>query len=306
MFRSILQEIQAVFRTMLKPMAQWKEALAGDSRLFYDYVLKPLLVLMITMILLKAFRALIRRMTNNSANGSRSALQIKRRETIRGLLSNLVKYIILFVSAVTILDCYNVPVMAILSTVGVVGVALAFGAQSLCRDIITGFLILLEDQYFLGEYIEAQGVAGYVEQFTLRCTYLRDFDGRLHIIPNGNMQLVTNHHRGNRRVMVEIGITYDKDIGEALKLLQGVCDEVNEAFKDVVREKIVAQGVVDMTVAGVIIRMQGKSESMMQWEVERALRRRSLEALREVGYEIPYPHSSVIVEQREPASKGYM
>jgi small conductance mechanosensitive channel len=186
--------------------------------------------------------------------------------------------------------------MAVLSTVGVVGVALAFGAQSLCKDIIPGFFILLEDQYFVGEYIEAQGVAGYVEQFTLRCTYLRDFDGRLHIVPNGSINLVTNHHRGNRRVMVEIGITYDKDIGEALKLLQKVCDEINELKKDVIRERVTALGVVDMTASGVVIRMLGKAETMMQWDVERELRRRALEALTRAGYDIPYPHSHVIVE----------
>ena len=284
-------------------MNKWREFLFGDGRLLYAYVVKPLFILIIAFVLLKICGALVDRLTNASFSRTEDPFRGKRRDTIRGLLKNLIRYAILFIAAVTVLDCYNVPVMAILSTVGVVGVALAFGAQSLCRDIITGFFILLEDQYFVGEYIEAQGVAGFVEQFTIRCTYLRDFDGRLHIIPNGNMQLVTNHHRGNRRVMVEIGITYERDIGEALKLLQGVCDEINDVYKEVIRERIAALGAVDMTVSGVIIRMIGKSETMMQWDIERALRRRALEALIAAGYEIPYPHAHVIVDQKAAGSK---
>jgi small conductance mechanosensitive channel len=277
-------------------MRNWIESILGDGKLFYDYLAKPALIFIAAVIMLRLSGILVDRLTKASFGKAEDLLRGKRRDTIRGLLKNLAKYVVWFVAVVSILDCYHVPVMAVLSTVGVVGVALAFGAQSLCKDIITGFFILLEDQYFVGEYIEAQGVAGYVEQFTLRCTFLRDFDGRLHIVPNGSINLVTNHHRGNRRVMVEIGIAYDKDIGEALKLLQKVCDEINELKKDVIRERITALGVVDMTVSGVVIRMLGKAETMMQWDVERVLRRTALEALSQAGYDIPYPHSHVIVE----------
>ena len=268
-----------------------------DVETLYSYVVKPVFIIIVAFVVLRLCGVLINRITKDNTNRATDPLQVRRRKTLRGLLKNIARYAVFFVSAITILDCYHVPIMAILSTVGIAGVALAFGAQSLCRDVITGFFILLEDQYFVGEYIEAQGVAGYVEQFTLRCTYLRDFDGRLHIIPNGNMQLVTNHHRGNRRVMVEIGITYDRDIGEALKLLQSACDAINEEYKDVIKEKVTAQGVVDITVSGLVIRMQGKSETMMQWEIEKALRRRALEALMAAGYDIPYPHSHVIYEE---------
>jgi small conductance mechanosensitive channel len=277
-------------------MEELFQAFLAEGKLIYDYLGKPAMILVGAAIAHRLSGALIDRITNASFGQSGNSLSGKRRETIRGLLKNLAKYAVWFVALVSVLDCYGVPVMAILSTVGVVGVALAFGAQSLCKDIITGFFILLEDQYFVGEYIEAQGVAGYVEQFTLRCTYLRDFDGRLHILPNGSMNMVTNHHRGNRRVMVEIGITYEKDIGEALKLLQNVCDEVNDLKQDVIRERVTAQGVVDMTVSGVVIRMLGKAETMMQWDVERELRQRALNTLIRAGYEIPYPRSHVVVE----------
>lgn len=284
-------------------MEKWMDTIFGDSKIIFNYLVKPVFIIISALILLRLVGLLIDYLTRSSFSKTVDPQQTKRRNTLRGLLKNVAKYVIFFIAIVTILDCYNIPVMAILSTVGIVGVALAFGAQSLCRDMITGFFILLEDQFFVGEYIEAQGVAGYVEEFTLRCTYLRDFDGRLHIIPNGNMQLVTNHHRGNRRVMVEIGIAYDRDIGEALKLLQGVCDVINEEYKDVIRDRITAQGVVDMTASGVIIRMLGKSETMMQWDVEKALRWKALDALVGAGYDIPFPHSQVIVEEKGTTSR---
>ena len=262
----------------------------------YDYAIRPILILVAAFVLYRLLLVLIDRLNPARLGKAADAAHGKRWDTIRGLLKNLGKYVVCFIAVVMVLDCFHVPVMAILSTVGIVGVALAFGAQSLCKDIITGFFILLENQYFVGEYIEAQGVAGFVEQFTLRCTYLRDFDGRLHIMPNGNMGLVTNHNRGNRRVMVEIGITYEKDIGEALVILQKACDEINEVFREDIREKVSALGVVDLADSGIIIRLLGQSEAMMQWKIERELRKKALEALLAAGYEIPYPHTRVTVE----------
>ena len=249
------------------------------------------------MLVVRILRAIVDKAKAPDIGKVEAPFQKKRRETLRGLFKNLIGYLGWFFGVVLILDCFGIPVLAILSTVGIVGVALAFGAQSLCKDVITGLFIIVENQYFVGEYVEILNVAGIVEEFTLRCTYLRDFDGRLHIIPNGSTGLVTNHHRGNRRVMVEIGIAYERDIGEALTILQKVCDSVNEAYKDVVRDRITAVGVVDLSASGVIVRLVGKSETMMQWEIERALRRQSLDALKAAGYEIPYPHSHVVFEQ---------
>ncbi|MCL2165781.1 MAG: mechanosensitive ion channel family protein [Clostridiales bacterium] len=274
-------------------MFSWNEILSLEQLAIVSYVLKPVLIILAMMILRRLLNVLINRLKWPGNGKESGSLQEKRRDTIKGLLKNLFKYVLVFITAVMVLECFRIPVMAILSTAGIVGVALAFGAQSLCKDIITGFFILLEDQYYVGEYIEAQGVAGFVEQFNLRCTYLRDFDGRLHIMPNGNMGLVTNHNRGNRRVMVEIGIPYEGDIGKALLILQKSCDAINEEFRDDIREAINAIGVVDLTASGISLRMLGQSETMTQWKIERALRQKALEDLMAAGYEIPYPQTKV-------------
>jgi small conductance mechanosensitive channel len=261
-------------------------------------ILVPVLIIIAGLILIRAGNALIDRLTKSRLHKAAKPFDHKRIETLDGLLKNIVRYGIYFIMVVTILDRFRVPVMAILSTAGVLGVALAFGAQSLCRDIITGFFILLEDQYLVGEYIEAQGVAGNVEQFTLRCTYLRDADGRLHILPNGSMTLVTNHHRGNSRVMVELAVSYEENIGRAVEALQAACDAVNEEFKDTIRDKIKVLGIVDLTASGMVVRMTGQSEAMQQWGIERALRQKAKEALEAAGIAIAYPHTQVYLREK--------
>lgn len=279
-------------------MKVWIEKNLGENQQIIETILVPVLIIIGGMILIRVANALIDGLAKARLNRVSRPFDHNRIKTLEGLLKNIVKYGLYFVMAVTVLDRLHVPVMAILSTAGVLGVAVAFGAQSLCRDIITGFFILLEDQYLVGEYIEAQGVAGYVEQFNLRCTYLRDFDGRLHILPNGGMTLVTNHHRGKSRVLVELAVSYEEDINRVVEVLQKACDAVNEEFTEIIREKITALGIIDLTAAGMVVRMTGKSQPMEQWGIERALRKKAKESLAAAGIAIAYPHTQVILEEK--------
>ncbi|MEL7624552.1 MAG: mechanosensitive ion channel family protein [Clostridiales bacterium] len=279
-------------------MREWIATYVVENQKILEIIFVPVLIIAGGLILIRVANALIDSLTKARLNRVSRPFDHNRIKTLESLLKNLVRYGLYFVMTVTVLDRLRVPVMAILSTAGVLGVAVAFGAQSLCRDIITGFFILFEDQYLVGEYIEAQGVAGYVEQFNLRCTYLRDFDGRLHILPNGGMTLVTNHHRGSCRVMVELTVSYEEDIGKVVAVLQEACDAVNEEFKEIIRDKITALGIVDLTAAGMVVRMMGKSQPMEQWGLERALRKKGKEALSAQGIAIAYPHTQVILEEK--------
>ena len=131
---------------------------------------------------------------------------------------------------------------------------------------------------------------------TLRCTYLRDFDGRLHILPNGAMSIVTNHCRGASRVQIEITIPYSQGVDEALALLQAVCDSVAEKNKEIIRESFTALGIVGTNESGMVLRIVGKAESMTQWGLERELRKEIVNAFSRAGIEIPYPRTHVVLE----------
>ena len=273
------------------------EKLWANGEVLLGYALTIIIVLVAGRLIMRVGCSLVEKMMTMRLSKEHTPEEAKRSTTLTGLLQNIIRYGTLFIMAVTILDRFGVPVMAILSTAGVLGVGIAFGAQSLFKDVITGFFILLENQYYVGEYIEAQGVAGYVENLTLRCTYLRDFDGRLHILPNGNMGLVTNHHRGGSRVLVEVGVSYESDIGQAIRVLESVCARIKEEFAGVLREDPQVLGVVNLADSAVVIRIVAQAEALEQWAVERAIRREAKEALQEAGIEIPYPRTQVILEK---------
>lgn len=213
----------------------------------------------------------------------------RKKNTLKALLKSVLRYAIYFIAAITILDELNVPVAAVLSAAGILGLAVGFGAQNLVRDIITGFFILFEDQFSVGEYIETAGVGGIVEEVGLRSTKLRDWGGQLHIIPNGEITKVTNHNRGSMRALVEVGIAYEEDINHALKVLGEIAKGMARDYAHVIREGPDVLGIVNFGQSEVLVRIIAKTKPMEQWAVERELRRRIKETFDKEGIEIPYP-----------------
>lgn len=178
------------------------------------------------------------------------------------------------------------------------GLAVGFGAQSLVKDILTGFFILFEDQFSVGDYIQTAGVSGVVEEVGLRVTKLRDFSGELHIIPNGTVDKVTNHNRGNMRAMVDISVAYEEDPDMVRRVLDEVAAEMEGSIPTIV-EGPRALGIVDLTDAAVVFRVWAKTLPMEQWAVEREMRRRIKLAFDLQNIEIPYPRRVVISKNKE-------
>jgi small conductance mechanosensitive channel len=276
----------------------WLNQLFTQSTEIFNLLATTVLILAGGMLLIKIGDASIKRIFHlRQRNGS----EIQPRErTLIHLLESCARYGIYFIMAVTILDRFGVPVLAILSTAGVLGVGIAFGAQSLFKDVISGFFILLENQYSVGEYIGIQGVEGFVEQVTLRCTYLRDFAGQLHILPNGSIGTVTNHSRGSRRALVEVGVAYDSDLEHVVEVLEQVCEETAAELTDILDEKPVVQGIAAFGDSAIVFRITAKAKALQQWTVEMRLRRRIKEAFQRESIEIPYPRCTVTMLNGEP------
>lgn len=272
-------------------MLAWFNQIFTQSTELFNLLATTVLILAGGMLLIKIGDASIKRIFHlRQRNGS----EIQPRErTLIHLLESCARYGIYFIMAVTILDRFGVPVLAILSTAGVLGVGIAFGAQSLFKDVISGFFILLENQYSVGEYIGIQGVEGFVEQVTLRCTYLRDFAGQLHILPNGSIGTVTNHSRGSRRALVEVGVAYDSDLEQVAEVLERVCEETAAELSDILEEKPVVQGITAFGDSAIVFRITAKAKALQQWTVEMRLRRRIKEAFQQESIEIPYPRCTV-------------
>jgi len=232
--------------------------------------------------------------------------------TLRTLAKSVLRYVTYFVVGFTILgqlaEFARTDLKGFLAGAGILGVALGFGAQSLVRDVITGFFILLENQYAVGEYITTGNFSGFVEEIGLRVTKLRDWGGEYHIIPNGEISAVTNHSRGSMRALVEVGIAYEEDIDKAMAVMNDVAREVRNELQDVIVEGPEILGVVNLGPSEVVIRTIAKTKPMEQWRVERELRKRFKEAFDRAGIEIPYPRRVVITpgaaENRKTSAIG--
>ncbi|MGH7735456.1 MAG: mechanosensitive ion channel family protein, partial [Gemmatimonadales bacterium] len=141
----------------------------------------------------------------------------KRGQTIAHLLRSAGRIVILAVALLLSLNLF-IDITAVIAGVSILGLAVSFGAQSLVKDVISGFFILMENQFAIGDVIQAAGKGGVVEEMTLRVVRLRDLDGSLHVIPNGQIGVVTNMTRGWSRAVVEIGVAYETDLDHALQV----------------------------------------------------------------------------------------
>lgn len=227
--------------------------------------------------------------------------------TIRTLAKSIIRYVIYFIVGFTILgqlaELANTDLKGFLAGAGILGVALGFGAQSLVKDVITGFFILLENQYAVGEYITTGVFSGFVEEVGLRVTKLRDWGGEYHIIPNGQITAVTNFSRGSMRAMVEIGIAYEEDIDKALGVMNEVAENVGRELRELIVEGPEVLGIVALGPSEIVIRTIAKTKPMEQWKVERELRKRYKEAFDRAGIEIPYPRRVMITQEPETGRK---
>ncbi|HHY70884.1 MAG TPA: mechanosensitive ion channel family protein [Thermoanaerobacterales bacterium] len=223
---------------------------------------------------------------------------MRKRKTLAGLLKSIVRYVTYFVAVVNILQIFGIETASLLTAAGIGGLAVGFGAQNLVKDIISGFFIILEDQYNVGDYVETAGVSGTVDEIGLRTTKLRDFGGQLHIIPNGQITRVTNHSRGLMRALVNVSIAYEADLNRALGALEKVCAEVREKREEIVEGPTIL-GVSNLGPTEVVVTILARTVPMQQWSVERELRKAILKKFEKEGIEIPYPRMVYIKKENK-------
>lgn len=268
---------------------------AGELSII-EKLIKIAVIFIVIYILTKITNKIINK-TIKSRKNYNLLVDNKRANTIVNILKRSIKYFLIFIGIVMSLDLFNINTRSIIATAGIGGLAIGFGAQSLVKDIITGFFILLEDQYSVGELISIEGYEGIVEDLGIRTTKLRAFSGELHIIPNGNVQIVTNKTRGAMRALVTISVAYEENLNKVIKILEDVCEKIKQTNTSIVEGPTVV-GVANLGNYSVDINVVAKTEPMAQWAVEREIRKLSKEALENAGIEIPYP-KNVIVNEKE-------
>lgn len=200
---------------------------------------------------------------------------LKKIDTMATLLTSVYRYAVYIIAVVTILvDQFKLT--SILAAAGIGGVALGLGAQSLIKDVISGFFIILEDQFIVGDVITIETITGTVEEMELRVTKIRNANGDLHIVPNGEIKKVTNHVRGNKAVIVDIPLAYSADVEKAFQTASEVCSAASKEFSTLVEEPKVL-GITEMGKDNINLRITAKTLPNEQWEVERRIRRMIIE-----------------------------
>src|SRR5262245_33849353 len=209
----------------------------------------------------------------------------QRGETLRQIVRSITKFILIIFVILNISSELGFSIAPIIATASIPVVAIGFGAQSLVKDVISGFFILLEDQYGVGDVIKIGEHSGVVERMSLRATVLRNLQGQVHVIPNGTIQSVTVLTKEWSRAVVDITIDYGEDLTKVFGVLQRVADTLHRDWPDRVIEKPTLLGVEQLGQTGVTIRCFTKTPPMKQWEVMREWRRRIKEEFDRQGIE---------------------
>ncbi len=222
--------------------------------------------------------------------------EIKQRsDTLSSVLIKVGLIIIVIFALFTILPEFGINITAMLAGLGVIGIAVGFGAQSLIRDYLSGIFILLENQYDAGDVIRVAGIAGLVEEVGLRRTILRDLDGIVHSIPNGEIKTASNFTKRYSRVNLNISVAYGEDLDRVINIINKVCKEMAEDPKwkaDFVTTPQVLR-VDNLGDSGIDIKILGDTKPIKQWGVMGELRLRLKRTFDAEGIEIPWPHTKV-------------
>ncbi|MBE0433198.1 mechanosensitive ion channel family protein [candidate division WOR-3 bacterium] len=219
----------------------------------------------------------------------------KRSKTISYVITNTLGAVIGIIVLFTILGQVGVNIGPALASLGILGLAVSFGAQSLIKDFINGIFILLEDQYGLGDVVRVGGISGLVEEVNLRHTVLRDLDGIVHFIPNSEIGIASNFTKEYSRVNMNVSVAYGEDLDRVIEVINGLCSQMfEEAYW---KEKIIKAPQVLRVDAlggsGIDIKIIGDTLPLAQWEVMGELRKRIKKEFDRQGIEIPWPHTKV-------------
>ncbi len=239
----------------------------------------------------------------DDGDDTRFSYDEKRAQTIAQLMRGVGRIVILIFAAVMTLSQF-MDITPLLGGAGILALAISFGSQSLVKDVIAGFFILIENQFVIGDVIEVAGKTGAVEKMTLRLVMLRDAEGIVHIVPNGQIATVSNKTRGFSRAVIDIGVAYDADVDEVLAILK---DEARLFGEDPLWAPrldgpVIIAGVQALGDNAVTIRVVAQTQPGNQWDVARDFRRRAKIRLDKEGVEIPFPQRTVHVRHHGVAS----
>ncbi|STX11254.1 Small-conductance mechanosensitive channel [Kurthia zopfii] len=222
----------------------------------------------------------------------------RRYRTILKLLQSIISYVVYFSAILAVLSVMNVKVAGLLAGAGIVGLAVGFGAQSLVKDVITGFFIIFEDQFGVGDYIKISAIEGTVLEIGLRTTKIKGVSGEINIIPNGTILEVVNYSINNTMSVVDVSVSYNSDINKAERLIENYLSNLADLHEEIVTPPTLL-GVQNVIGAEVTLRISVETLPMQQFAISRMIRKDIKELFDKNNIEIPYP-KMMVYERDQP------
>ncbi|MBM7618863.1 small conductance mechanosensitive channel [Bacillus tianshenii] len=258
--------------------------------------LKIIAIIIVAGLVIRIGKAIIRNFVRIRAKGPLQ-VSVRRENTLVKLLENVISYVTYFVAFIMILEVVHIDVRALLAGAGIVGLAVGFGAQNLVRDIITGFFIIFEDQFSVGDYVRVGTFEGHVEEIGLRTTKIKSWTGELNILPNGSIIEVTNFSIHNSIAIVDVSIAYEGEIEKAEAVIKEMLAEMPLKYEEIVQPPELL-GVQTFGNAEVVLRITCETLPMKHFYIARKIRKEVKMRLDEHGIDIPSPR--MVLYNREP------
>lgn len=259
-------------------------------------------VLLIVVIVVRIIAGRMRRLVDKKISDEKMVIK-KRTYTFTSVVSNLIIVVATVAAILVIADQIGISVTPLLAGAGVAGIVIGFGAQSLIRDLINGTFILLEQWYQINDIVTIGDTTGTVERFNLRSTVIRDIEGTVHFIPNGEISRLSNRTHDWSRALVEVGVHYSENTDRVVEVLEEVFSELmnDKKYKRVILERptiLGNGGVSKLGDSAVVFTMVCKVEPGKQWTISRQLRKRIKDKFDKVGIEIPYPCTNIYMRNK--------
>jgi small conductance mechanosensitive channel len=270
-------------RTGLKLQTLGRWAIESGLRVLFIVGLAAVLARIIAITTKRLQQALIDSQTPPSAE------QQKRAATVGTLVQNVARAFIFTAAAVMVLDTLNIDTKPLLASAGIVGLGLGFGAQTLVKDVISGFFLIVDNYVRVGDTAEINGISGLVEAINLRTIVLRDYRGAVHVVPSGSVTTLTNLTKDYSYAVLDVTVVYAMNTDEVADVLRKVGDAIREdsTFAPVILEPIEILGIERLGDLGVTLRSRMKTLPAQQWNVTREMRRRVKQAFDAKGIQIP-------------------
>ncbi|WP_019415745.1 mechanosensitive ion channel family protein [Paenisporosarcina sp. TG20] len=277
------------------------ESILLNEQLWIDIgegVLKIVFVLLLAGVVVKIIKAVVRKAFAIRMKAPMRFSE-RRQNTLLKLVENVVAYVIYFAAIIAVLSAIGIEVTGLLAGAGVLGLAVGFGAQNLVRDIITGFFIIFEDQFSVGDYVQIGTAQGIVQEIGLRTTKIQGINGEIHIHPNGTIVEVVNYSLNNSVAIIDVSIAYEVDIPKAEELIRVFLSQLPQKYELLVKEPELL-GVQNLAASEVVLRIMAETKPLQHWAAARIIRRDLKIFMDEHGIEIPYP--KMVMYQKETGS----